>query len=206
MTLRPPDPVADADDYYEMNLDPDMHTWTGNRVVRSVAEAQSELERFAAMEDVSTWMIVDNPTGRVVGRFFLCIEERDGARVAGEGNRIARAFWRKGHNREARNLLFPYVFGDLQADRYETGAWEGNTNSLRSIESYGFRWEREEQKWNEKHGKMMAMQYYVLSKDEWGLLQQGHNRSAGTIHVVPITLARGEGNDGHDSADGYTER
>lgn len=167
MTLRPPEPAADASDYYEMNRDAEMHTWTGNRILQSVSEAQSELQRFAEMEDVSTWMIVDNPTGLVAGRFFLCLEDRDGVRVAGEGNRIAKAFWRKGHNREARALLFPYVFGALQADKIETGAWEGNVNSLKSIESNGFQPDHEEQKWNEKHGRMMAMRYYVLTKEEW---------------------------------------
>jgi len=29
-----------------------------------------------------------------MGRFFICVEERDGLLIAGEGNRIARPFWR----------------------------------------------------------------------------------------------------------------
>ena len=167
MTLRPPEPIADAADYYEMNLDPEMHEWTGNCILESVAEAQSELQRFAGMDDISTWMILDNPTGRVVGRFFLCLENRDGVRVVGEGNRIAKAFWRKGHNREARALLFQYAFGELQADRIETAAWEGNVNSLKSIESYGFRPDRDERKWNEKHSKTLTMRHYALTKEQW---------------------------------------
>jgi [ribosomal protein S5]-alanine N-acetyltransferase len=167
VTLRPPDPVADASDYYEFNLEPEMHTWTGNRVLASEAEARAELDRFVAMEDISTWMIVDNHRGRVIGRFFLHIEEREGVRVVGEGNRIAKPFWRKGHTREARMLLFPYIFEQLRADRIETWAWAENENSIRSIESYGFELNREETRWNVKHGKRMRMRYYVLTRLQW---------------------------------------
>jgi RimJ/RimL family protein N-acetyltransferase len=167
VTLRPPDPAADAWDYYEFNREPDMHTWTGNRVLESEAEARAELDRYVAMEDISTWMIVDNPSSRVIGRFFLCLEEREGVRVVGEGNRIAKPFWRKGHNREARMLLFPYIFEQLRADWIETCAWAENLNSIRSIEAYGFELSREETQWNEKHGQSMRMRYYVLTRQQW---------------------------------------
>ena len=165
--LRPPDPEADAHDYFEMNRDPEMHTWTGNHVLESEAEAKFELQRLIAMDDISTWAIVDKPSGRMVGRFFLCLADRDGTRVVGEGNRIALPFWRRGQNREARMLLFPYAFDQLDADVYETGAWSDNTNSIRSIESYGFRFDREEQKWNEKHGRELTMRYYKMTKEHW---------------------------------------
>lgn len=102
MTLRPPDPDRDAQDYFEINLDPEMHTWTGNRVLASPAEARAELARYAALGQASNWMIVDNPSGRVVGRFFLDLEDRAGVRVVSEGNRIARRCWPRGRNRAAR--------------------------------------------------------------------------------------------------------
>lgn len=167
VSLRPPEPAADAAQYYELNLDPELHRWTGNGVLASVAEAQAELERFVALAEVSTWLIVDRESGRVVGRFFLTLAEQDGERVVGEGNRIARACWRKGHNREARALLFPYIFDELRADRIETGAWSENVNSRRSIEAHGFRWVREESRWNDKYDRMMAMQHYVLTREDW---------------------------------------
>ncbi len=167
VTLRPPDPVTDAQDYFEMNLEPDMHTWTGNRVLKSAFEARTELERFISMDDVSTWMIVDNPSGSVIGRFFLCWADQCGGRVVGEGNRIAKQHWRMGHNREARKLLFLYVFEDLKADVYETGAWSKNTNSIRSIEAHGFQFDREEIKWNEKYGQRLTMRFYTMTKEQW---------------------------------------
>ncbi len=67
VTLRAPDPEADAADYWEMNRDPEMHRWTGNRVLSSVEEARAELSSYVEMEDVTTWMIEDNSTNRVAG-------------------------------------------------------------------------------------------------------------------------------------------
>ncbi len=107
VTLRAPVSAGDATDYFEMNADPEMHVWTGNAVLDSAADAEAELENYLAMDDVSTWMIIDNPSSRVIGRFFLTLATTDdGRRVVGEGNRIARPFWRKGHNRAARALMF----------------------------------------------------------------------------------------------------
>jgi RimJ/RimL family protein N-acetyltransferase len=159
VTLRAPDPPRDAADFRRMNADPQMHLWTGNRVLGSQEEAEVELARYAAMTESSTWMIVDNESSRVVGRFFLELEEREGLRIVGEGNRIARPYWRRGHNRAARALMFTYAFGELRADRIETWAWAGNTSSTLSIEAHGFRHERDVSQWNEKHGAHNVIVY-----------------------------------------------
>lgn len=120
VTLRPIDPPRDAQDYHEWNLEPEMHAWTDNGPLASPQEARRELERLAGMDDVTTWAVVDNSSGKMVGRFFIILEQRPDRLVAGEGNRIAKPFWRKGHNRQARQLVFNYIFGTLQADCIET--------------------------------------------------------------------------------------
>jgi RimJ/RimL family protein N-acetyltransferase len=167
VTLRPIAPDRDAQDYFEMNLDPEMHTWTGNRVLESPAEARAELARYAALDHTSTWTIGDNPSGRVVGRFFLELEDRAGLRVVNEGNRIARPCWRRGHNRAARALMFRYAFEDLRADRIETWAWAGNVNSILSIEAHGFAHERDTEQWNEKHRQTLPIRHYAMSAAQW---------------------------------------
>lgn len=167
VTLRSPDPDADAQDFFAMNLDADMHIWTGNRVLESPAQARDELARYAALDHASTWVIVDNASGRVVGRFSLELEERDGLRVVGESNRIAKPFWRRGHNRAARALMFRYAFDDLSADRIETWAWAGNVSSTRSIEAHGFARERDTEEWNDKHGRTMLKSHYSMTAQQW---------------------------------------
>jgi RimJ/RimL family protein N-acetyltransferase len=167
VTLRPLDPERDAPDYYEMNLDPEMHLWTNNHVLGSPEEARRELERYAAMDDVTMWAIIDNASGRLVGRFFVCLEDRGGVRVAGEGNRIAKPFWRRGHNREARRLVFEYVFGALGADHVETECWAENVNSRESLKAHGFTLVQEAPHFNHKHQKMIQKLLFRLSREQW---------------------------------------
>ena len=88
VTLRPIDLHGDAEDYYHWNLEPEMHLWTGNDVLTSFEEARQELARFARMDDITMWAVVDNSSGKMMGRFFVCLEDREDILVAGEGNRI----------------------------------------------------------------------------------------------------------------------
>ncbi|MDY7010511.1 MAG: GNAT family protein [Planctomycetota bacterium] len=167
VTLRPIDSQRDAADYYKWNLDPEMHVWTGNRVPDSVEEARQELERFVQMDDVTMWAVVDNASGKMIGRFFVCLQERDGKLVAGEGVRIARTFWRKGHNREARRLVFQYVFDILKVGCIETECWSDNINSHESILAHGFTLVKEVLEYNQKHAKEMQKSIFRMTRDEW---------------------------------------
>jgi [ribosomal protein S5]-alanine N-acetyltransferase len=167
ITLHPIDPARDAAGYYRMNLDPQMHTWTGNDVLPSIDTARDELERFVAMDDVTMWAIIDNATGAMAGRFFVTLEEREGLLISGEGNRIARRFWRKGHNREARQLVFRYVFNVLGADVIETECWTGNTNSLKSLKAHGFSFVSEETAYNSRHAKEMPKSRFRMTRQRW---------------------------------------
>ncbi|NLF32566.1 MAG: GNAT family N-acetyltransferase [Planctomycetes bacterium] len=165
--LRPLDPDRDAQDYYEWNLDPEMHVWTGNAPFDSVDAAREELVRFAQMQDVTMWAIEDRQTHRMVGRFFVCIENRDGRLIAGEGNRIARACWRKGHNREARRLIFDYVFNALGADAIESECWTANVNSRLSLLAHGFRLVGESTEYNSNHQQPMPKSHFLLERGDW---------------------------------------
>lgn len=170
--MRPVDPEGDARAHYQLCLDPELHTWTGNNVLTSEEAARQELEALAGNPHISVWMIIDNATGELAGRFFLCLEHRCGQRIVGEGNRIAQRFWRKGHNREARGFMFRYAFGVLRADAYETEAWEENINSVRSIEAHGFRFVRSEERMNPKYGKVLVVRHYEMTSEQWQATHQ----------------------------------
>jgi len=165
--LRAVDPAKDAADYYQMCLEPAMHQWTQNRVLSSVEEARQELEDLAATDGFVMWSIIERTSGRMIGRFFICMEELDGRRVIGEGNRIAKPFWRKGHNREARRLVFAYAFGELCGDCIESECWTENVNSRLSLLAHGFELVAQEQQFNPKHQRMMDKSLFRLERERW---------------------------------------
>lgn len=167
--LRPLDPEGDADDYYEWNLEPDMHLWTGNTPLASPDSARKELERLSNLSDFTTWAVEDRASSKMIGRFFVCIEEREDMVIAGEGNRIAKAFWRKGHNREARRLIFKYLFDDLEVDAIETECWSENVNSRQSIIAHGFQLLAETWEQNPKHGRAMLKCRFRLERQDWDM-------------------------------------
>jgi RimJ/RimL family protein N-acetyltransferase len=167
VTLRAIDPARDAADYHEWNQEPDITRWVGNIAPATVAESQQELERLAALPDKTQWAIVNNADGRMIGRFFVALEDREGALVAGEGNRMAKPYWRRGHNRDARRLVFEYVFGTLKADVYETHCWRDNVNSRQSILAHGFRPVGERPELNPKCGEMWVRCFFQMTRREW---------------------------------------
>ena len=165
--LRPIEPEKDAHDYYQMNLEPEMHLWTGNKVFESVEEAKAELERLRNIDEITVWMIIDKPSYKVIGRFVICLEETNDKLVAGESNRIAKPYWRKGHNKEARKLIFKFVFEELNADRIESKCWSENKNSFLSLKAHGFKFVKEISEFNGKYKQTMKLSIFRLTKKAW---------------------------------------
>jgi RimJ/RimL family protein N-acetyltransferase len=165
--LRPLDPESDAAEYLRIMSDPEMTRYTNDLDMEDEEAARKELERLASLEDITIWAIEETSTGRLVGRYFVCLKSRKCELVAGEGSRIAREFWRKGHNRDARRLVFRYVFETLGADAFETHCMADNTNSRLSIEAHGFTLTREEMMFVRERGRDVLVRHYRMTRAEW---------------------------------------
>ncbi|MCR1808464.1 GNAT family N-acetyltransferase, partial [Stenotrophomonas geniculata] len=87
--------------------------------------------------------------------------------VSSEAQRIAREFWRAGVNREARNLIYNYIFLTLQVDEVHAQAWDNNINSCKSMEKIGFKLEKQVKRPFPKYDKIFLENHYVLSKKDW---------------------------------------
>ena len=69
--------------------------------------------------------------------------------------------------KEAKRLFYQYVFDVLSVDILYADVWEGNVNSMKSLESYGHRLVDTTDEIFSKTGKLTKKFIYALSRDSY---------------------------------------
>ena len=171
ITLEPLDIPKHAKGYFEVSRDENIHRYTGNTVPKSLNEIVTLLKKYE--EYFLNWMILSNDTQEVIGILRLgkpALE--NGMLVAGESQFLSPKYWRKGHMKEAKQLFYRYVFDKMLVEMLYADVWEGNINSIKSLESYGYRLIETRQEVFSKTGQPMEKYIYALSKENYCLHQK----------------------------------
>ena len=154
--------------YYEVSLDENIHRYTGNSVPTNISDIEKLLNLYEKY--FINWMIISNDTKNVIGIIRLGKPElENGIIIAGESQFIASKYWRKGHMKEAKRLFYQYVFQELSVDVLFADVWEGNVNSMKSLESYGYKLIETRQEIFLKTGKLTNKYIYALTKNDYFL-------------------------------------
>nr|WP_242213593.1 GNAT family protein [Bacillus cereus group sp. BfR-BA-01383] len=106
----------------------------------------------------------------MIGTYWISmptVNENKKLIVTSEAQRIARKYWRTGVNREARNLIYNYLFLTLDVDEVHAQALDNNINSCRSMEQIGFKLEKQVKRLFPKYNEMFLENHYVLYKKGW---------------------------------------
>ncbi len=165
--LQPINCKRDIDEWYRVSQDERMHMWTGN----TVPIEREEMEHL--LLDVYPkyfliWMIHEKRTGVVIGMMRISYPESDdGVMVAGDSQRLHSDYWRKGYMKESRELVYEFVFDELDVDALYADVWKGNLNSEKSLESVGYQFLYEEDAYFEKYDRIQPKKYYRLTKEDW---------------------------------------
>lgn len=164
LILFPVDPDRDAGALYELFLDERMHRYTGNRVPENTEEIYRLLTAYAQNPGIWAWVIYDGDA--LIGTYWLAIpEEQEGKRIiSADAQRIGVPYWRRGYARRCRDLLYRFAFEELGVEEIRSQAWAENENSCMAMTRYGFRLERQSDGFNQKHGRMMTGNEYVLTR------------------------------------------
>lgn len=166
ITLEPLDIEKHAKGYFEVSQDENIHRYTGNTVPKDLEEVTALLEKYEAF--FINWMIIENGTQKVIGILRLGKPGlEDGKLAAGESQFLASRYWRKGHMKEAKRLFYQYVFEELGVDTLYADVWAENTNSVRSLESYGYRLVETKQEFFSKTGKLTEKRIYALGRQDY---------------------------------------
>ena len=69
--------------------------------------------------------------------------------------------------KEAKQLFYQYVFKELSVEKLYADVWEGNMNSIKSLESYGYQLIETRKELFSKTGKYAFKLVFCLSKNDY---------------------------------------
>lgn len=168
ITLEPLDIEKHAKGYFVVSQDESIHKYAGNDVPKDLDEIITLLKKYENY--FINWMILSNETHNVIGLIRLgkpAIE--NGVLVAGESQFLSSQYWRKGHMKEAKKLFYQYVFDKLSVELLYADVWEGNVNSIKSLESYGYKLIETTHSVFPKTGRLTKKYLFSLSKKDYQL-------------------------------------
>jgi RimJ/RimL family protein N-acetyltransferase len=118
-------------------------------------------------------MIIDNKSSNVIGILRLSNPQVcNGLLEAVESQRLMSAYWRKGHMKEAKSFFYEHVFNTLGVDILYADVYEGNVNSIKSLEYYGYELIETNQGIFSKTGENCLVYIYALTKDNYDKTQK----------------------------------
>ena len=166
VTLEPLDVQKHAKGYFEVCQDERIHKYTGNTVPQCIDETIVLLKKYEKY--FYNWMIISNESMTVIGIIRLSKPETEsGLLTAGESQFLMSQYWRKGHMKEVKRLFYQHIFRELSVDTLYADVWEGNTNSIKSLESYGYKFIDVKSEIFSKTGKYALKFIYALHKDDY---------------------------------------
>lgn len=166
VTLEPLDIRKHAKDYFAVMQDENIHKFTGNTVPKTIADVELLLAKY---EDYFlNWMIICNDTQKVIGILRLGKPGRhNGLLVAGESEFLMSRYWRQGYMKDAKRLFYAYVFDELCVDMLLADVWQGNINSMKSLEYYGYKLAETRKEIFSKTGLLTNKYIYSLSRKDY---------------------------------------
>lgn len=149
----------DAAAMVELNSDPEVLRYTGDRPFESVESARRFLEAYPdyRVNGFGRWAVLLRATGEFAGWCGLKL-------VDGEvdlGYRLHRRFWGRGIATEAARASVAHGFLELGASELVARAWAENRASIHVIEKCGFRFWK-----HARHFDREGVPHFRLARDE----------------------------------------
>lgn len=131
--------IADAEDFYALNLDPEVVRYTGDMPFKSAEDAKEFLAKYDQYEKyrVGRWAVIEKRNSKFIGWCGLkyCPESNE----YDIGFRFYRDYWNQGFATETAQRCLVYGFEELKLKRIVGRAMVANTGSIRVLEKIGMR-------------------------------------------------------------------
>lgn len=135
---------SDADGFFELDSDPDVHKYLGNKPITSRVQAIDAINLIRAQyvtNGIGRWAIIDKKTNLFVGWTGLKLitdETNHHKNYYDLGYRLIKKYWRLGIATETALASLEYAFSKLQAKEVYAIADRENDGSNKILNKIGF--------------------------------------------------------------------
>lgn len=169
--------AKDAEDFFEMDSDPEVHRYLGNNPAQHVDDSKAMIESIRqqyADHGIGRWAAIEKATGQFIGWSglkFIVDPEKNQSHFYDVGYRLMRKHWGKGYATESAKAALQYGFEQMGLTEIIGTAHEENVRSRHALEKCGLRFV-------EKFDyKGLTCDWLSISKNEWEELNNKTNKS-----------------------------
>jgi [ribosomal protein S5]-alanine N-acetyltransferase len=134
--------VSDAEDFFNLNLDPDVLKYTGDVPFNHINDTKSFLQKYDQYElyGYGRWAVINKKDDTFLGwcglKYSPDIDEVD------IGFRFFKKFWNKGYATEVAKACLDYGFNQFNFNKIVGRAMEDNIASVKVLENIGMKYVR----------------------------------------------------------------
>jgi len=139
--------VEDAPAMFEMDSNPEVARYIGNKPVKSLEETQKIMNHVFAQYErngIGRMTVILKETNEVMGWSGLKLEDEKGfndqINFYDLGYRFMPRFWRKGYGYESAQASLDWGFNDLKLKKISGAAHQENIGSRRILEKVGLKY------------------------------------------------------------------
>jgi len=135
--------IDDAENFYKLNLNPNVTKYTGNSAFKDINEAKDFLENYQdyQLNGFGRWAVIDKSNNEFLGwcglKYDKNLDETD------IGFRFFEEYWNKGFATESAKACIDYGFENLNLKTIIGRAMKENIVSIKVLEKIGLNFERE---------------------------------------------------------------
>ncbi|MGL2966753.1 GNAT family N-acetyltransferase [Flavobacterium sp. XGLA_31] len=135
--------MQDSKSFYELNLNPNVIKFTGDKAFKNLMEAENFLRNYKEYEKngYGRWAVIDKSSGKFVGwcglKYNTEIDETD------IGFRFFEEYWNQGFATESAKACLHYGFEKLNLKTIVGRAMAENSASIKVLEKLGMKYEKE---------------------------------------------------------------
>ena len=157
---------SDVDGIFELDSDPEVHRYLGNKPIKSIREAQETIKHIRDQYEengIGRWAVIEKMTNEFIGWTGLKYEEdvRTEMNYYDIGYRFKKKFWGKGIATETAIASLNYGFRELNLKEIYGGAHVENIASNKVLQKVGLKYIETFEYDGEPHN------WYRIDRKDW---------------------------------------